>query len=347
MIRHNGKNWIPAGVKPLLGRRRGAPVNGRPKARWIAGWVGGFGEPSDPTACDFTFSPIFPPSPTPTSTVTPTVTPTSSITPTPTVTPTATVTPTPSTSVPSGDPDATAYLADVVASGGTINATITSAVQTLFTDLKSNGLYSKLDVFYPMVGGVAASHSINAKLNKTYDITWYGGMTHGVSGTTGNGSNSYGDTFYNPSTNLSLGSRTWALYSWYEAPGPSAYDLSVRENGIICGFNNTNYYGLFNATSYSPVNVGTTKGCYVASENSLNSQNMFHNGSSVITTTKNSNAYNGNMYVGAANNLPSAGAISARGYNFVGIGEGLTSTQQGILSTIINDYQTSLGRNTY
>jgi hypothetical protein len=47
MIRHNGKNWIPAGVKPVLGRRRGAPVNGRPKARWIAGWVGGFGEPSD------------------------------------------------------------------------------------------------------------------------------------------------------------------------------------------------------------------------------------------------------------------------------------------------------------
>ena len=76
---------------------------------------------------------------------------------------------------------------------------------------------------------------------------------------------------------------------------------------------------------------------------------MFHNGSSVITTTKNSNAYNGNMYVGGSNFSPPnpAGAISARGYNFVGIGEGLTSTQQGILSTIINDFQTSLGRNTY
>jgi hypothetical protein len=135
MIRHNGKNWIPAGVKPVLGRRRGAPVNGRPKARWIAGWVGGFGEPSDPTACDFTFSPIFPPSPTPTSTVTPTVTPTSSITPTPTVTPTATVTPTPSTSVPSGDPDAALLLSDVLAAGGTLDATISAATETLFTEL--------------------------------------------------------------------------------------------------------------------------------------------------------------------------------------------------------------------
>lgn len=72
MIRWNGKNWIPAGVKPVIGRRRGAPVPGRPNARWIAGWVGGLGEEGPtPTPVTPTPSPSLSPTPTPTPTPSP------------------------------------------------------------------------------------------------------------------------------------------------------------------------------------------------------------------------------------------------------------------------------------
>jgi len=236
MIRWNGKRYIPAGVKPLIRRRNGAPEPGKPNARWVAGWVGGLGE--EPT-------PDITPTPTPTTTNTPSATlpetchieaqngdlliaqngdyidhfpciepsptPTTTTTSTPTPTITSSNTPTPTPSTPSVDPDAAAYLADVVASGGTTNPTIESAVDTLFTSLKSNGLYSKMVAMYPFVGATAGSHSINATLDKTYDITWYGGMTHGISGSTGDGVNGYGDTNFTTSDYIT----TTSIIIWY------------------------------------------------------------------------------------------------------------------------------------
>ena len=67
MIRWNGRNYIPAGMKPLLNRKTGANVPGMPKTKWIASWVGGVEETS----------PV--PPPTPSISVTPSITP--SITP--------------------------------------------------------------------------------------------------------------------------------------------------------------------------------------------------------------------------------------------------------------------------
>jgi hypothetical protein len=60
MIRWNGKRYIPAGVKPLMGARRGAPVPGNKKARWVASWVGGVDSvpptPPVPPPCDFDYN---------------------------------------------------------------------------------------------------------------------------------------------------------------------------------------------------------------------------------------------------------------------------------------------------
>jgi len=59
MIRWNGKTYIPAGVKPLMGARRGAPVPGNKQARWVASWVGGAPgippAPPVPPPCDFNY----------------------------------------------------------------------------------------------------------------------------------------------------------------------------------------------------------------------------------------------------------------------------------------------------
>lgn len=56
---------------------------------------------------------------------------------------------------PPGDPDANAYISAVTTAGGTLSAGDEAAIQTLFTDLKSNSLYTKLDILYPMMGGTA------------------------------------------------------------------------------------------------------------------------------------------------------------------------------------------------
>jgi len=166
MIRWNGKRYVPAGVKPLMNRKRGANVPGMPKTKWIASWVGGEEEEI--------------PVPTPSMTPSPTITPTPSITPTPTPSPSPIIGDFIITQdgdvleAQNGDliewfeqtldPDAAAYLADVVASGGTTNPTIESAVDTLFTSLKSAGLYSKMIGMYPFVGAAAGCHAITKSI---------------------------------------------------------------------------------------------------------------------------------------------------------------------------------------
>ena len=315
---------------------------------------GGRGVPS----CDFTYELLVTPTPTPTSSITPTITPTSSITPTPSITPSITPTssitptPTPSSSVPSIDPDAAAYLADVVASGGTTNPTIESAVDTLFTDLKSNGLYSKIFAMYPYVGGTASSHAIEAKLNKSFDITWFGGMTHDVSGSTGNGSNGYGDTGYNPyveiGSTIGIPSHS-SIYVGTESNGTYA-EFGYRDSGdnwiMAVDYLGGCYGWQYNSGGANEILYSNTdaRGNYIHSRTSPTNIIAYKNGvlkdTRGYTSTK--RPPNGNLRV-----FNDGLNYSNRRLQFTTIGDTLSAGEIVILDGIINTFQTSLGRNTY
>ena len=346
MIRWNGKNWIPAGVKPVIGRRRGAPVPGRPKARWVAGWVGGLGEPADPFACDFTFSPIFPPSPTPTSTVTPT----------PSITPSVTVTPTPSPSVIPFDPDAAAFLESVVATGGTVDATMSAATNTFYTELKSEGLYSKMILFYPFIGGTAASHSIMGirSSGTTYDLTMVGGMTHGVSGSTGNGTNSGMNTKYD-SSNLPF-DRTMGIYLVDGLDSETQYNSgggTGNDNVIIVSYQGgSGFFGFGSHITYSPTLVGNKRQGNLIGTITGTSVNAWKNGTQVITNGTATNDRDSrylSLLSDNRQNPPSfnPSPTSSSTMAFALYSEYLTNSEATTLSTLINNYQTSLGRNIY
>jgi len=310
---------------------------------------------TDPFACDFTFSPIFPQSPTPTSTVTPTITPTTSVTPTPSITPSVTVTPTPSPSPIAFDSDAAAYLSDVIASGGTTNATISGATDTLFKDLKSAGLYSKLDLFYPFVGGTAASHAINALRNKTYDISWNGGMTHGVSGSTGNGSNGWGDLTFaiDDLTTRTLGS--WGLYitDANSASNNGLHGNFDADRTTIAPYRATSTVNRYNFM-YSPspgisqptnidgnhtvVRTGTTEFAVYVNETQ-------HATASGYSTAAATNLMS--LFVFTASGSPTAGTYRDDTLGFCYFGSDIDYSETITLQGIINDFQTALSRNTY
>ena len=48
MINWNGRRYVPKGLKPFIGKK-GVPVNGRPKAAWVASWVGNQEDETPPT----------------------------------------------------------------------------------------------------------------------------------------------------------------------------------------------------------------------------------------------------------------------------------------------------------
>ncbi len=125
---------------------------------------------------------------------------------------------------PCSDANALAFLA----AAGITNPLIVSAVCTLVGGLKSAGVWTLLDFFYPFVGGTSNSCSYNLVNPANYQITWHGGMTFADSGITGNGTSGYGDTHYNPAVNgvhLTLNSCHLGCYCRDTAP-PASYFIS-------------------------------------------------------------------------------------------------------------------------
>jgi len=304
-------------------------------------------------------------SPTPT----PSITPTQTITPTPTITPTSTLTPTPTPSItpsaspiPSGTTEANAYLERVVATGGTIDATISAATRTLFTSLVSNGLYDKLHSFYLHIGGTSASHSLQAK-STSNPILYAGGWTFSnAGGSKPNGTNAYGTLGGNINLKLSLNNAGIGYYSLTnDISAGNKADMALEDYNIgntpviaVYGYRNSSSRPRLqmcvdnNQATNDTTNTEST-GFYVGSRTGSTTQQMYKNGSIVLDGVLTSTAVpEREITIGA---LHQAGiqftdySPRAHGFNF--IGDGLTDSEVSTFSTIVNNFQTSLGRNTY
>jgi hypothetical protein len=305
--------------------------------------------------------------PSPTTTPTPTTTLTSTPTQTSTSTPTPTITPSP-TRPASGTTEALIYLNRVVQSGGTVNSTASAATITLFTSLVSNNLWDKLYAFYPVLGGVAASHSINGNSGNgtLYDLGFFGGWTHTSSGMQANGTNGYAETSFNPNTTIGNGGTSHlSVYVNLQGSGNRVYDMGVAtSDAALSGMLNiaakrssgTGNNTLFDAGDFNGGNgrVSTTSqasasGMTVGSYRSATDKTLYRNGSNIATQTANNpSAYaNRTMVIAAQKSDAGVQYYNDNRYAFVTIGSGLTNTDIVNLSSIINTYETSLGRNTY
>ena len=322
---------------------------------------------SYPSVCPTTTptqTPTQTPTNTPTNTETPTQTPTNTTTQTPTNTATQTGTPTPTPTQPLGSAEAIDYLNRVVTSGGTVNSTASGATITMFNSLFSNNLWDKITAFYPVLGGVAASHSINAKSSGgTYDLVFNGGWTHTVNGMQGNGTNGYADTSIAPSTVFGTGTTHLSIYVNLQGTGDRIYDIgSNDDDGSLTKMFNltakrssgTGNNTLFDSGDFPGGRVSTTSeasasGMTVGSVRSATDRTLYRNGSNIATETANAPIlyFTRTLYIGAQHTAFGASYFSDNQYAFATIGSGLTNTEIVNLSNIINTYQTSLGRNTY
>lgn len=293
-----------------------------------------------------TVGPIVTNTPTVTPTKTPTATPTSTVTPTMTYTPSATL-PSP------GQTEAETYMSAVIAGGGTLDATASGATYQLFADLFNYGLWSKIDAFYPLLGGNSSGgQAVNGKSPGTFNMTWNGGITFSTNGVLSNGSTGYGNTGYIDATNGTLNSVHLGLYTTTDVNfGSGAVD------GDMGAFDGTDYTLVNIRTSGSIVGGLQSTAGYSASNNPSNGFNLFvrpsstqiiayRNGSSLGTQTVNS--------VGRVNTRPhfvmttnQNGSISTpttRQYNFFTIGTSLTPTEVSNYSTAVINFNTTLGR---
>jgi hypothetical protein len=212
---------------------------------------------------------------------------------------------------------------------------------------------------YPMLGGNAAGHKFNAlnplDTNGAYRLTFNGGWTHSSSGATPNGTNGYANTYFAPSTlaSLTISGGTLGMYgpnatavnkagmgSW--GPGSNGWVLYPNFNSTIVGFCWENDLG----TQSSAIADGN--GLIAFSRTGSTNVNFYRRGALVSTNNRTALGKTSNvMYLGAGNGNGSDTQHSTYRHQFTFAHTGMTGSQMATLDSIIQTYQTSLGRNVY
>ena len=244
------------------------------------------------------------------------------------------------------DSDAQAFITAAAITGTTQQ----SAINTLVTNLKTAGIWTKMKAIYPMVGGTPAQHRFNLKDPRTvtaaYYIDFMGGGTHSATGYKGNQSTAYADTKFTGLSNNSC----LAYYNRYTALDNTNVLMGVYNNPDVNSYISSNLNGISNfaiRSLTSKVSYASTAnaGLWMANRQSQTNFNAWHNGvkkgTDIISSSTSTqsgalflNAYNS----GAANYLSQAECA------FASISDGLTDTEATAFYIAVQAYQTTLSR---
>jgi hypothetical protein len=241
-----------------------------------------------------------------------------------------------------------------VASGIT-DFTQQTAINYLVDNLKNEGLWTKMKVIYPLVGGNATAHALNLKNISQFPLT-FSGITHSSAGISG--------------TTLGVAS---AAISSYTSVADSPTDTSFGYYGTT-NFNNANGWimgdGLSATAGRNGIGVTTTGNntpFYFAMGNNLGSGAvpgatgfLGGNGFKVVSTLGGTarsatnqielTPWTAGSVVSGSNwrlNLSGTGNSVLNTFSFFFVGNGLTSAEMLTLHNIVGTYQGILGRSLY
>ena len=265
--------------------------------------------------------------------------------------------------VSSIDTDAQAF----ITAASITDSTQQSAINTLVTQLKTYGIWSKMKALYPFVGGTASSHKWNLKdprdLDAAYRLVFNGGWTHTSTGALPNGNNGYADTKLNVLSALTANNNHITYYSRTNDPTSNrriemgiesnfgVYNLNMRL--LLTGYwgiTNSFLFGAGNATSGIGVSSTNTdsRGFYQGNILSPSNRKAYKNGILVGSNTslESQSLPNVNMYIGCTNvyDYPRPFDYTNKEVSFSSIGGGLTDAEAANFYTAVQTFQTTLGR---
>jgi hypothetical protein len=253
------------------------------------------------------------------------------------------------------DTDAQAFLnaADIT------NNTQASAINTLVTNLKSYGIWNKMKAIYPFVGGTATAHKFNLKnpadSNAAFRLSFYGGMTHDSNGVSFGGSNGGASTYFNPFLNQAKNNLHLSVYARIRTAGRFSLsnDVSPNRSYVVAGWtslratsttsNLSEFIGTSDtAAGYAGLN-GTSVGFSLGSRTSSTAIKYYKNTTSASGTGASHTADFVNAEL-TLNGNAGGGYYSVANYAFASLGDGLTDSEAANFYTIVQAYQTTLGR---
>lgn len=236
---------------------------------------------------------------------------------------------------------------------GETDLTILGALNTLESDLTTYGLTSKIKALYPMVGGTSTKHSYNFMNTAAFQISFNGGWTHSSTGATPNGTNAYGNTNYNLSTQSTTSNISAGFYSRVNSTvaGADFGGADSSDNGtqlFLKYSNNITYWSVNDySTAGSSSIISDTRGFFVMNKISVSEKRIYKNGTQIHTAVPiNNTAPNANIIIGARKNGASPeDQFSNRENAFIYFGDTLTNTEVANFYTAVQAFQTTLSRN--
>jgi hypothetical protein len=254
------------------------------------------------------------------------------------------------------DPSAAAFI-----SVTGITGSAATAIVNLVTSLKNENLWDTFDAIYPMVGGNENAHKYNLKdpqdTNAAYRLNFVGGWTHNSSGSLPNGTNAYADTYYNLLSNLTTSNGNLSYFSFTNTASSDRVEIGAIDLSGPGGTPTDSFIrALFADRAYFPWGGGdpntpqfSSNGFYLLNVTTSTTIDGWRNGTKIVNggTTLNRGLPNLNVYIGALNDNGTPNAYSNRGCSFATIGDTIASGKETTFSTIVNDFQSDLGRYTY
>jgi hypothetical protein len=255
----------------------------------------------------------------------------------------------------SSDPDAFRF----IEIAGLTDQNQITAVNNLVIGLKANNLWDKMQVIYPFVGGTAFSHKFNLKdpspLTTAFQATFAGDLTHtsfgiGSGSVTGVADSNFLDTrdftdissslhvsVYGTTTNNVTG-RNLPFYNDKTAAF-SSRGIHFQPNSQL-GEVVQAYGGNMNLPS------GTTLGFSVVTRTTSLLSAFYHRKPSQTVNLSNSSTFARSEVVYNIRFLSSFYGSTGQtiGLGFASIGTGLSQTDAENLYTVVQAYQTALGR---
>lgn len=250
-----------------------------------------------------------------------------------------------------GGPPLDANAEAFINAAGITDRTQAAAINILVTDLKTNNLWTKFNAIYPFVGGTATTHKFNlinsADSDAAFRLNFVGGWTHSANGAQPNGTNGYANTFINSQTTLTNTSTHFSIYS---------RTLSVNVEVEIGCYDGVSIFTQLRAAGNAVLgsvsnilNFTTTtdaRGFWLATKRANNDREAYLNGATQSTITNNdtSSFPNFNLFIGARNDNGVPVVFSNKQLAFSTIGSGLTDAEVSTLYSIVQLFQTTLGR---
>lgn len=248
------------------------------------------------------------------------------------------------------DADALAF----ITASSITDSTQQSAINTLVTQLKGYGIWTKMKAIYPFVGGTASAHKFNLKdprdLDAAFRLVFAGGGTHSSTGYQLNGSNSWGDTKLIPSTTLSAKNISLGFYSRTNRVGATKVVMgtSVDPSSAFLIYprytDNKAYFALADDSNGNMPTVTSTLGFYQGARNNSTTQSLSNiNGNNYSYTYNTVSLPNTSMFIGSINYFATT-YVDSLELAFSYIGENLSAVDMGNYYTAVQAFQTTLNR---